>query len=295
MFWQAVRDTHQLVDGHGYLCKASLELLFSASGFSVLYSRCVAYSPAILLFLGTRSCSRVRQKRYEIVLLAVLPVIGAFIAGCIENRLLLAIPFWMILMGFTFDRPLKTGASAAFKIPVWGVSAVMVIAGLAPSIQYVYSKTKNPFGIRYYAQQEVAVSRFLREVVAGTEPANPPRLEHDEFNRIEGIPDAPYETFVCQETAYSIIHLFLHDYDDKKILSFCGRRRLRFWARQQIWSANKKTLVELCSERQRSEANLGKASQNRQNNQNVRAVPQPGNGGVYFVFVWRKRKRSSTS
>ena len=73
-----------------------------------------------------------------------------------------------------------------------------MIAGLVPSLQYIYNKTKNPFSIRFYAQQEVAVSRFLREIVAGKKPANPPRLEHDEFNRIEGIPDAPYETFICQ-------------------------------------------------------------------------------------------------
>ena len=37
---------------------------------------------------------------------------------------------------------------------------------------------------------EVAVSRFLRHVVAGQEHPGPPHLEHNEFNRIEGIPDA---------------------------------------------------------------------------------------------------------
>ena len=41
------------------------------------------------------------QKRFEIVLLAVIPVGGAFIAKAIENRLLLPIPFWVILMSFT--------------------------------------------------------------------------------------------------------------------------------------------------------------------------------------------------
>ena len=27
---------------------------------------------------------------------------------------------------------------------------------------------------------------------------------------------------ICQDDAYSIIHLFLRDYDDDKIMSFCG-------------------------------------------------------------------------
>ena len=35
-----------------------------------------------------------------------------------------------------------------------------------------------------------------------------------------------YDTLICQNNAYSIIHLFLHDYDDAKILSFCARLSL---------------------------------------------------------------------
>jgi hypothetical protein len=184
-----------------------------------------------------------RQKRYEIVLLAVLPVVGAFIAGCWENRLLLPIPFWIILMGFTFDWLVRLELRPGFKIPVWAASTVIVIAGLAPSLQYINNKTKSPFSIGRYAQNEVAVSRFLKEIVAGKEPANPPRLQRDEFNRIEGIPDAPYETFVCQHEAFSIIHLFLHDYDDMKILSYCADHGFLVMNEREIWSANKKALV----------------------------------------------------
>ena len=101
-------------------------------------------------------------------------------------------------------------------------SGLILLNGLVPSVRYIYSKSTSPFSIRYYAQGEVAVSRFLRHVVAGQEHPGPPRLEHNEFNRIEGIPDAPDDTFVCQDDAYSIIHLFLRDYDDDKIMSFCA-------------------------------------------------------------------------
>jgi hypothetical protein len=48
----------------------------------------------------------------------------------------------------------------------------------------IHSKTKDPFGISLYAQEYVAVSRFLMNIVAGKEPQNPPRLERDEFNRV---------------------------------------------------------------------------------------------------------------
>ena len=47
------------------------------------------------------------QKRFEIVLLGTIPVVGAFVARAIENRLLLPIPFWMILMSFTVAWLLK--------------------------------------------------------------------------------------------------------------------------------------------------------------------------------------------
>jgi hypothetical protein len=124
-----------------------------------------------------------------------------------------------------------------------GASAVLVTAGLVPSIQHLKRKTKAPSSIRYFAQPEIAASRFFRRVVAGAQPMNPPRLERDEFNRIRDLPDAPFETFVCQDDAYSSIHLFLHDYDDKKILSFCADLPFNVMDEPAIWSANKKALV----------------------------------------------------
>jgi DNA-binding beta-propeller fold protein YncE len=183
------------------------------------------------------------QKRFEIVLLATIPVFGAFIARAIENRLLLPIPFWVILMSFTVAWLLKLRRWPGVQIVACVVAALILLDGLVPSFRYIYSKTTSPFSIRYYAQHEVAVSRFLRHVVAGQEHPGPPRLEHNEFNRIEGIPDAPYDTLVCQDDAYSIIHLFLRDYDDDKILSFCGGYPFFYvMSEQDVWNANKKAI-----------------------------------------------------
>ncbi|MGE5302432.1 MAG: hypothetical protein ACM3TN_03830, partial [Alphaproteobacteria bacterium] len=152
------------------------------------------------------------QKRFEIVLMAVIPVGGAFVAKAIENRLLLAIPFWVILMSFTFAGILKLRRWSAVQILLGAFAAFILLDGLIPSVRYISGKTKSPLSIYRYAQQEVAVSRFLKHVVAGQEPPSPPHLERNEFNRIAGLPDAPYDTFICQGDAYSIIHLFLHDY-----------------------------------------------------------------------------------
>jgi hypothetical protein len=162
------------------------------------------------------------QRRFDIPLLAVIPVVGAFVARAIENRLLLPIPFWVILISFTCAGILKLKRWPGVQIVLGVLAAIILLNGLVPSVRYIYAKSKDPFSIRYYAQHEVAVSRFLRHVVAGQEHPDPPHLERDEFNRIEGIPDASYDTFVCQDDAYSIIHLFFRDYDDDRILSFCG-------------------------------------------------------------------------
>ena len=185
------------------------------------------------------------QKRFEIPLLAIIPVLGAFVAKCIDNRLLMPIPFWIILMSFTFSGVLKLRRWPGVQIVLGVLTAMILLNGLIPSIRYIYSKTESPFSIHHYAQDEVAVSRFLKHVAAGQEHPDPPRLERDELNRIKGIPDATYDTLICQNNAYSIIHLFLHDYDDAKVLSFCSGHPF-FWVmtEQDVWNANKKAILD---------------------------------------------------
>jgi DNA-binding beta-propeller fold protein YncE len=184
------------------------------------------------------------QKRFEIPLLAIIPVAGAFVAKCIDNRLLMPIPSWVILMTFTIAGILKLRQWLGVQLVLGVLAALVLLKGLVPSIQYIYAKTKSPLSIHHYAQEEVAVSRFLKHVAAGQEHPDLPHLERDEFNRIKGIPDAPYDTLICQNNAYSIIHLFLHDYDDAKILSFCSGYPF-FWVmtEQDVWHANKNAIL----------------------------------------------------
>jgi DNA-binding beta-propeller fold protein YncE len=186
------------------------------------------------------------QKRFEVVLLATLPVVGVFVTGgpALEQRLLLAIPFWIILMSFTLAGLLKLRPWPGVQIVLGVLAGLILLKGLGPSIRYIYAETKTPFSIHHYAQHQVAVSRFLKHVVAGQEHPGPPRLERDEFNRIQGIPDPNYDTFVCQNDAYSIIHLFLHDYDAGKILSFCSDLPfLGVMSEQDVWNANKNAIL----------------------------------------------------
>lgn len=185
------------------------------------------------------------QKRFEIVLLATIPVVGVFVSAgpYVEHRLLIAIPFWMILIGFALNGVTQLRLPLSFKILLWGVSAALLVTGLVPAIQYIYTKAKDPASIRWFLQQDVAVARFLKGIVAGKAPATAPRLDHDEFNRVQGISDAPYETLICAGDANVVLHMFLQDYDGEKILSFCGGTPMLVMSGQDIWSRNKMAIA----------------------------------------------------
>jgi hypothetical protein len=62
------------------------------------------------------------KKRFEIVLLGTIPAVGVFISsgGVLEHRLLLAIPFWIILMSFSFAGLLNLNMRSGLKVCVWG-------------------------------------------------------------------------------------------------------------------------------------------------------------------------------
>jgi DNA-binding beta-propeller fold protein YncE len=243
-FWGALHGHRSPHDLSFYVTQLP-KLFFSVPGPRLFLIEFLPIPLPYYLFLVPGFIRALLHKRYDIVLLATIPVLGVFISAgyTVEHRLLLAIPFWIILMGFAFAALLRLRLRPGFKIILAGLAGSILATGFVPSVQYIYSKTKSPFSIYSYAQHQVAVSRFLKHVVAGQEHPEPPRLERDEFNRIKGIPDPPYETLICQGDAYSIIHLFLHDYDDNKILSFCGLPFFFVMSEQDVWNANKKAIV----------------------------------------------------
>jgi len=243
-FWAALRG-HPDPDDMRYYVTQLRNCFFTVPGPRLFLPDFLPIPLPYYLFLLPGFILAVGQRRYEIVLLATLPVVGVFISSgvLVEHRLLLAIPFWIILMGFAFAGLLRLRRWPGVQILLFAMSALILVASLGPSLRYIYSKTKNPFTIHNFAQPDVAVSRFLRNVVAGKEASNPPRLERDEFNRVQGVPDAPYDTLICPIEAYSVIHLFLHDYDDAKVLSFCGGMPMFAMTGQEIWSHNKKAIA----------------------------------------------------
>jgi hypothetical protein len=236
---------HPVPNDMQYYVTGLWSCFFRVPGPRLLFPDFLPVPLAYYFFLLPGLILAIWQGRYEVVLLATLPVLAVFTSGgmTVEHRLLLAIPFWIILMAFAFSGLLKLRLPAGFKIIVLGVLASILATGFVPSVQYSYGKTTDPFAISHFGQEQVAVSRFLRDVVAGKQTANPPCLERDEFNRVKGVPDAPYETLICPREAHSVLHLFLHDCDDTKILSFCGSMPVVVMAQDDVWSHNKEAIL----------------------------------------------------
>lgn len=244
-FWQALQG-HPSPNDFRYYVIELRDFFFTIPGPRLFFPDLLPIPLVYYFFLLPGFVLALRQRRYEIAFLAIIPVVAVFVSAgsTMEHRMLLAIPFWIVLMAFTLSALLRVKLRPVFKVSVWGISALLLTAGLVPSIRYIYTRAATPAGNGNYEHRQVAASRFLRKVVAGQRPSNPPRLERNELIRVAGIPDPPYETLICPGEAYSVIHLFLHDYDDAKILSFCGGSPLFVMTQQGVWNANKKAIVE---------------------------------------------------
>jgi hypothetical protein len=243
-FWQAVRG-HPSPNDITYYLRHLWSSFFTIPGPRLFFPDALPIPLSYYWLLLPGFVLALWQKRFEIVLLATIPVVGVFVSagGTVDHRLLLAIPFWIVLIGFGLNSVTQLRLPLNFKIFLWSLSALVLMLGLVPAIQYIYTHAKDPSSISWFKQQEVAVARFLRHVVAGQEHPDPPGLEHDEFNRVQGIPDPPYETLICAREAKTVLQSFLQDYDNEKILSFCGDMPMLVMTGQDIWSHNKMAIA----------------------------------------------------
>jgi hypothetical protein len=217
------------------------------------------------------------KKRYELFFLALLPVVAAFISGIWDFRFLHAVPFWIILMALTFktlmdlfdrisffrkktppemdysppieepplqgeippqkESPLKGEPKKVGRYWAIGLMTAVLLFGLVPSVEYLYGKSKDPNSIFQFPQSVVAVSRYLRDVVAGVlEPS--PKMRWQELNKLKGYPESGYDTLICQNYGYAITHLFLKDYGDEKIMALSDQLPFNLLTEAEILGDN---------------------------------------------------------
>lgn len=184
------------------------------------------------------------KRRFDIVLLAVVPVAGAFISTAYDFRVLHAAPFWIVLMAYALHaltRLEKVTPSYLVNFAVFAVALGILAAGWIPSVRYLYAKSKNPYSVLILSQQDVPVARFIRDIVAGV-PKPSPKIRHNEFLRLPGLPEPVNDAFVCTDTGYAVPHLYLQDYGDRQIMSFCDQLQMLHFTDATLLAMNKKVL-----------------------------------------------------
>jgi hypothetical protein len=179
--------------------------------------------PAYYLLLIPGLLISLMRKRLEIFLMSVVPTLGAFISGAYDFRVLLSVPVWVIAMCFTIDfiDRVRIRGGGQLKIMSESLVFVVLIIGMIPSVIYLHKVSRDPNYQYLLPHKDVAISRVVQDIVVGSGTPSD-NLKSDELNRSLNS-NIQHDTLVCPYSAYAIIHLYLQNYDDKKILSFCDQ------------------------------------------------------------------------
>src|SRR5262249_32319490 len=116
-FWQAVRG-HPSPNDITYYLRHLWSSFFTIPGPRLFFPDALPIPLPYYWLLLPGFVLALWQKRFEIVLLATIPVVGVLISAgpLVEHRPLVAIPFWIILMGFAFSGLLRLQLPPGLKI-----------------------------------------------------------------------------------------------------------------------------------------------------------------------------------
>ena len=199
------------------------------------------------------------KKRFEIVFLSIIPTLGALVSGSYDFRVLLSVPIWVIAMAFSLNHIFSSKRIASKLYLVIGLAAAGL--GLIPSISYLWNISKNPNYLYLLPHKDVAISRLVQDIVAGTIRKKEvesskgvlgittikDEIKQDEFRREMDSARPQYDTLFCPYSSYAIAHLFLQDFDDKKILSFCNQGIQLLKTPKEIFEDNFKAILNYVS------------------------------------------------
>lgn len=202
------------------------------------------------------------RKQYYLITVALVPPAGAFISGFSDYRVLMSCPVWIVLMAFTINEMVKFKYGLVkenyfiknfkkyssrlikrfkYKLITLPAAVIIIAVTVIPCINYICEKSKDPYSIRFFAQKDVAVSRFVRDIAAGV-PDPSSDFRRNEFVRLHKYPDPDFDTFVCQNLGYAITHTFLYEYDDMKIMSFSDGLPFNLLNEKRILEINKRVI-----------------------------------------------------
>jgi hypothetical protein len=226
------------------------ELFFAPDTFSRLWLHDYPLVPlADWLLLIPGAVLALLRRRIELLLLAIVPVGSAFLAGASDFRVLLAAPIWIVLMAYTLDaliprrlraRP-PARATSPGRLALAGLAVAVVLLGVLPSAGYLWRVSTQPQAQFLLRHRDVAVSRLIQDVVAGSERPSA-ELKGDEFNRSPTAVSERTDALVCPEQAYAVANLYLQSFRHREALAFCDGGNQALLGQDGVLPANLKAL-----------------------------------------------------
>ncbi|KNY28807.1 hypothetical protein [Pseudobacteroides cellulosolvens] len=189
----------------------------------------------------------IRRRYYPIIILAILPAVGAFVAGSSDYRVLHGASFWVILVACALYGAYKLNDHKKlekYKLGYAALAACVIVAslGLYSSTSYIYEMASDKNSLRLLPHKDVEVARYMKDVVAGVESPST-EMEWNELNTGLSV-SSKYDTLLCQKSGYAITHVFLHDFGNKKIMALSDQLPFQIMNEEDIFDANKKAINE---------------------------------------------------
>jgi hypothetical protein len=166
------------------------------------------------------------KRRYDILFLSIIPTAGTLIARCYDFRVLLSVPAWVIAISYTLNAATKpiyqlksynNLKDVVCRFAKFGFVIILLLLGLIPSVKYIFQVAHDPNHLWLLPHKDVAFSRVVQDLAIGRYPPSI-EMKHDEL-----MPQSKQvnDLLVCPEGGYAITHLYLQQFKDKNILSFC--------------------------------------------------------------------------
>ena len=175
----------------------------------------------LVVFLIIGIIVLLKRKEIGVIFLAAIPFAGSIITITYDFRILIAAPFMCILITegvfATFEFILKKREGAEKLYPYFASGLLLLM--MLPHFSYLKHLADDPNSEYLLPHYSVAVSRYVADVVAGSETPNI-EMKKNEFNRPNN--NDKYDVLACVEYTYAHVHAYIGGEHSREILSLCN-------------------------------------------------------------------------
>ena len=175
----------------------------------------------LVVFLIIGIIVLLKRKEIGVIFLAAIPFAGSIITITYDFRILIAAPFMCILITegvfATFEFILKKREGAEKLYPYFASGLLLLM--MFPHFSYLKHLADDPNSEYLLPHYSVAVSRYVADVVAGSETPNI-EMKKNEFNRPNT--NDKYDVLACVEYTYAHVHAYIGGEHSREILSLCN-------------------------------------------------------------------------